>query len=83
MNEYVVTIRFQFPAYDEKNGIRYREVYAKSKADAIASIRRKARNDGHTGAGAGKGRATFTAEEVESPVSRSDDEGLWRRSYDF
>lgn len=58
---YTVTIRFQHPAWDEVNGIAYTDISARSKSEAIAIVRNKARNDGHTGTG--KGRYTFTAEE--------------------
>lgn len=59
---YNVTIRFQYPAWDEKDGIVYPDVPARSKSEAIAYVRSQARGDGHTGTG--KGRYTFTAEEV-------------------
>lgn len=61
MTTYTVTIRFQFPAYDEKNGIPYEGIQAKSKSDAISTARRQAQRDGHLPA-TGKGRATLTAE---------------------
>lgn len=54
-----VTLRFQFPAWDEVDGITY-EIEANSKAEAIDRARREARRDGHTPA-TGKGRATFSA----------------------
>jgi len=57
-----VTIRFQYPAWDEINGIVYSDVLARSKSDAIAWVRTMARGDGHTGTG--KGRYTFAAEAV-------------------
>jgi hypothetical protein len=57
---YTVTLRFQFPAWDEKDGYTY-EVLGKSKSDAIKSAKRLAEDDGHT---CGKGRRTFTAQEV-------------------
>jgi len=59
---YTVTIRFQYPAWDEKDGIVYEDVLARSKAEAIAWVHTMARGDGHTGTG--KGRYTFTAEVV-------------------
>lgn len=61
MAEYLVTLRFQYPAWDEANGIAI-YVTADSKAEAIDRARRDARRDGHTPA-TGKGRATFTATE--------------------
>jgi hypothetical protein len=36
--QYIVTLRFQYPAYDERNGIPF-EVDAKSKALAIKEAR--------------------------------------------
>ena len=61
---YDVTVRFQYPAWDEVNGIVYPEIYARNKAEAIKFARRDAYNDGHVGTG-GKGRVTFTATEAE------------------
>lgn len=58
LNGYTVTMRFQHPAWDEKNGIEY-DVTAKSKQDACASARRRAYDDGHTG------RRYFTAVKKE------------------
>lgn len=60
--EYTVTLRFQYPAWDEKNGIPY-TVTAKSKSEAIESARRQAYNDGHLCGG--KGRVTFKATQQE------------------
>lgn len=62
--EYIVTLRFQFPAWDEKDGIECNQT-ARSKADAIRYARSQMRDDGHIPA-VGKGRATFTASEVEN-----------------
>jgi hypothetical protein len=62
--KYLVTLRFRFPAWDEKNGIPY-EVEASSKSDAIKSVRRQAYNDGHT-VGQKATDITFTATEIES-----------------
>lgn len=59
---YIVTLRFQFPAWDEKDGITFEE-QARSKSDAIRYARSQATNDGHSATG--KGRATFTAKEAE------------------
>ena len=60
MNAYIVTLRFQFPAHDERNGIPY-DITARTKADAIRDARRQADRDGHLCGG--KGRVTFTAVE--------------------
>lgn len=55
-----VTLRFQFPAWDEVNGLPYR-VEASSKSEAIKRVRRQAERDGHI-PNREKGRATFKAE---------------------
>lgn len=60
--EYTVTMRFQYPAWDEKDGIQY-PIRAASKSDACAAARRQAYNDGHLCGG--KGRVTFSAKEAE------------------
>jgi hypothetical protein len=56
-----VTLRFQYPAYDETRGIEYPGISARSKAEAIKIARRRAYDDGHVGHG-GKGRVTFSAQ---------------------
>lgn len=61
--DYVVTLRFKFPAWDEKNGIPF-EVRAKSKSDAVKRARQQAERDGHTGQSKSKGGSTFTATEA-------------------
>ena len=55
-----VTIYFQFPAWNEKGGITYADIRAKSKSDAIKIARNMAYRDGIAGFG-GKGRTTFVA----------------------
>ena len=55
--EYNVTMRFAFPAWDEKDGITY-VVFASSKAQACKRARRIADDDGHSG------RRFFTAVEA-------------------
>jgi hypothetical protein len=57
---YTVTLRFQFPAHGERDGILF-DVVATGKADAIRLARRMAERDGHY-PGARKGRVTFRAE---------------------
>lgn len=60
--DYVVTLRFKFPAWDERDGLRY-NVRATGKADAIRRAKSQANADGHL---IGRGRYTFTAElEIE------------------
>jgi L-aminopeptidase/D-esterase-like protein len=61
--DYIVTLNFQFPAWDTKNGIEF-QIRADSKQQAIKYARSQAFNDGHTGSG--QGRATFTAKETQS-----------------
>jgi len=51
---YTVTITKQFPAWDEKEGIVYRDIAANTKRDAIKIVRDHARWDGHTGPGMGR-----------------------------
>lgn len=46
---YIVTIRFQYPAWDEVDGIEYAGILAASKSEAIAKVRKMARHDGHLG----------------------------------
>jgi hypothetical protein len=55
---YVVTLRFQFPSWDERDGIPF-DVTATSKADAVKAARRAAYNGGHLCGG--QGRVTFRA----------------------
>ena len=59
---YVVTLRFQYPAWDEVDGIPY-QIEARSKSEAINRARRQARDDGHLYGG--KGRVSFKAVPVE------------------
>ncbi|PBV09266.1 hypothetical protein CJU35_05275 [Pseudomonas aeruginosa] len=57
-----VTMRFQYPAWDEVDGIVYRSIEADSKSEANAMARRMADQDGHLAGG--KGRVTFSASEL-------------------
>ena len=59
MATYTVTIKKQFPAWDETEGLGYYGVEAKSKSEAIKFIREESRWDGNTGPG--QGRTTFSA----------------------
>ncbi len=54
-----VTMRFQYPAWDEVDGIMYRLIEADCKSEANAMARRLADQDGHLVGG--KGRVTFSA----------------------
>jgi len=65
MKDYIVTLRFKFPAWDEKNGIPF-EVQAKSKSDAVKKARLQAERDGHSGQSKSKGSSTFTATEARA-----------------
>lgn len=56
-----VKLSFQYPAWDEVNGIEYADIQARSKAEANAIAHRRASDEGHLCGG--KGRATFTATE--------------------
>lgn len=60
---FIVTLRHQFPAWDEVTGIDF-EVQAASKSEANAEAKRQAERDGFLMTG--KGRATFTAVEIDS-----------------
>jgi len=61
---YTVTLRFQYPAWDEMDGIEFEEIRASTKKDAIAIAKRRAERDGHLDT-AGKGRASFKAIEAD------------------
>lgn len=56
-----VKLTFQYPAWDEEDGIEYHDISASCKSEANAIARRRASNDGHLCGG--KERATFTATE--------------------
>lgn len=58
---YTVTLTFQYPAWDEVNGIQYREIRANSRSEANAIARSMADRDGHLCSG--KGRYFFKAAE--------------------
>lgn len=58
MKYFKVTLRFQYPAWDEKNGIDY-VFAAPNKAAAVKHARIQASNDGHMG------RIYFTATESD------------------
>ncbi len=62
-SDWTVTLRFQYPAWDEADGIEYRDIRASSKSKANAMARRMASNDGHLCGG--KGRVTFFATEQQ------------------
>lgn len=58
-----VTMRFRYPAWDEKDGIEYRGISARSKSEANKFAARQALSDGH--AVGGRGPYWFTAAEAE------------------
>lgn len=57
-----VVMSFQYPAWDEKDGISYPGIRAANKAEANKQARSKAELAGH--AIGGRGRYTFAATEV-------------------
>lgn len=59
--EYVVTLYFQAPAYDERSGIPF-IVNASNKREAVERARRESERNGHTPC-VGKGRYKFVARE--------------------
>lgn len=75
MTNFKITLIFQFPAWDEVDGIDY-FFSAKNKTDAIKQARRQAEHDGH--AIGGRGRYWFKAVETdeEAPTDRTDH--FWR-----
>lgn len=56
---WTVTMSFQYPAWDEVEGILYRGIEADSKSEANRQARSMAERDGHLCGG--KGRVVFTA----------------------
>lgn len=62
--DFTVTLQFQFPSWDEKEGIEF-QVSAQTKRDAVTKAKRMSERDGHTPC-VGKGRVTFTASPVEA-----------------
>ena len=58
-NTYLWNVRltFQYPAWDEKEGITYEAIQASCASMANFRARNRARNDGHLCGG--KGRVTF------------------------
>lgn len=57
--QYEVALRFQFPAWDEQDGIPFR-IVATTKAEAVLEARRQAQHDGHIPC-RGKGKYRFKA----------------------
>ena len=57
-----VVMRFEYPAWDEVDGINYPGIRATSKAKANKQARSMAERDGH--AIGGRGRYTFAATEI-------------------
>ena len=57
-----VVMRFEYPAWDEVDGLVYPGIHANSKAQANQFARKQAKRDGH--AIGGRGRYTFTATEI-------------------
>lgn len=61
---YDVVMRFEYPAWDEVDGLSYPDIRAISKADANQQARSMAKRDGN--AIGGCGRYTFSATEMAS-----------------
>ena len=74
---YTVTIRKQFPSWDEKNGIVYQDVTGRSKSEAIANARFRARNAGHTGDSKTSGRAIFSAVKQDAYLGTDLEDRSW------
>lgn len=62
---YTITIRFQYPAWDEVDGIEYAGIVAGSKSEAIAKVRKMALHDGHLGRAKGRAWLTATIEKIK------------------
>lgn len=62
LKRFNVVMRFEYPAWDEIDGIAFNEISAFSKSDANRRARSQAERDGH--AIGGRGRYFFTATEV-------------------
>ena len=62
MKVWNVKLTFQYPAWDEVDGIIFCGIVAPNKTTANAAARKKAGQDGHLFGG--KGRTTFSATEV-------------------
>ena len=58
---YAVTLRFQYPSWDEVDGISCGEIHSTSKREAVEIARKISARDGHT---IGRGRHWFSAAEV-------------------
>jgi len=63
VKSWVVTMRFEHPAWDERDGIVYRGVFGRTRAEANRAAARMATGDGH--ACGGRGRYWFTAVEEQ------------------
>jgi hypothetical protein len=62
--EYRLSVHFQHPAHDERNGVPLGVVSARSRADAVKQARRLADAHGHISRHSGKGTATYRAAAV-------------------
>ncbi len=61
VKSWTVTMRFEHPAWDEVDGIEYRNIPARNRSEANRAAARQAESDGH--AVSGRGRYWFTAAE--------------------
>ena len=61
LKTYTVTVTVQYPAWDERDGIRFHDIMASNKAEAIKKARRHSNHYGiiHSQ----QGRATWKATE--------------------
>ena len=61
LKTYTVTVTVQYPAWDERDGICFRDIMASSKAEAIKMARK--RNHRYGVVHSQQGRATWKATE--------------------
>ena len=67
---YVVTLRFQYPSWDEKEGVEF-NVTAKTKSEAIKKVKRQTEWEGVSGTGCLKGMQWWSAKEGSSDSART------------
>lgn len=67
LTKWTVTMYFQSPAWDERNGIVYRGILAHSKSEANKCVAQRAKSDGH--AVGGRGRYWFVAVVADDDAS--------------
>lgn len=67
VRQWNVRLRFEYPAWDETDGILFEGIRARTKAEANADARSQASRDGHLHGG--KGRVWFSAVESTGELS--------------